>query len=88
MKTDVQTLLIMAEVNEAAGDESQADSSLTQASELQETILARSRCDASLTNYHRNREFRGNVDVIEEKSRFDRAQDTARLLGAGSPEML
>lgn len=43
MKTDVQTLLIMAEVNEAAGDDSQADSSLTHASELQETILARSR---------------------------------------------
>lgn len=47
MKTDVQTLLIMAEVNEAAGDDNQADSSLTQASELQETILARSRCDVT-----------------------------------------
>lgn len=43
MKTDVQTLLVMAEVNEAAGDDGQADSSLAQASELQETILARSR---------------------------------------------
>lgn len=35
----------MAEVSEAAGDNSQADEHLTQASELQETILARSRCD-------------------------------------------
>lgn len=43
MKSDVQTRLIMAEINEAAGDDSQADSNLTQASELQETILARSR---------------------------------------------
>lgn len=43
MKTDVQTLLIMAEVHEADGDDSRADSSLTQASDLQETILARSR---------------------------------------------
>lgn len=43
MKTDVQTLLIMAEVSEGAGDDTQADSNLTHASELQETILARSR---------------------------------------------
>lgn len=39
----MQTLLIMAEVQEAAGDDGQADSSLTRASELQATILARSR---------------------------------------------
>lgn len=43
MKTDVQTLLIVAEVSEAASDDSRADSSLTRASGLQETILARSR---------------------------------------------
>lgn len=43
MKLDIQTLLIMAEVHEAAGDDSQADASLARASELQETVLARSR---------------------------------------------
>ena len=43
MKTDVQTLLLMAEVHEAAGDDGQADASLARASELQGTILARSR---------------------------------------------
>lgn len=43
MKLDVQTQLIMAEVHEAAGDDSQADAGLARASELQETILARSR---------------------------------------------
>ncbi|CAM9525783.1 unnamed protein product, partial [Hapterophycus canaliculatus] len=42
MKLDVQTLLIMAEVHEAAGDDSQADAGLARASELQETVLARS----------------------------------------------
>lgn len=43
MKTDVQTLLIAAEVNETAGDVAQTDSSLRHAHELQKTILARSR---------------------------------------------
>ncbi|CAN0576452.1 unnamed protein product [Ectocarpus sp. 12 AP-2014] len=43
MKADVQTLLILAEVHEATGDGNQADSSLARASELQGTILARSR---------------------------------------------
>ncbi|CAN0392522.1 unnamed protein product, partial [Pylaiella littoralis] len=53
MKTDVQTLLIMAEVSEAASDDSRADSSLTRAGGLQETILARSRS--------------GNPDVVREE---------------------
>lgn len=43
LKTDVQTLLITAEVHEAAGDDSFAASSLKRASELQRTILDRSR---------------------------------------------
>lgn len=43
MKTDVQTLLITAEVHEAAADDSLAASSLKRASELQRTILDRSR---------------------------------------------
>lgn len=43
MKADVQTLLITAEVHEAAADDSLAASSLKRASELQRTILDRSR---------------------------------------------
>lgn len=43
MKADVQTLLITAEVHEAAADDSLAASSLKRASELQRTVLDRSR---------------------------------------------
>lgn len=43
MKTDVQTLLLTAEVHEAAANNSLAASSLKRASELQRTILDRSR---------------------------------------------
>ncbi|CAM9202117.1 unnamed protein product [Laminaria digitata] len=53
MKTDVQTLLITAEVHEAAADDSLAASSLKRASELQRTILDRSRSE--------------NTDVLREE---------------------
>ena len=42
-ESDVQTLLIAAEVHEASGADNDAESSLKRAHELQKTVLARSR---------------------------------------------